>query len=81
MLSPTIRLKRPRDLLGKHVFRALLVERERFEPHDNYGIKTSPVLWAKVFLRVYRDSPANDADPRYDPLFKKGYALLQRMLE
>lgn len=81
MLSPTTRLKHPRPLRKKHIWRALIVERPLFVPHENYQISCSPLFWGKVFVRVYGTAPVSDNDPRYDPLFKTGFKLLAKLLE
>jgi|GEM_PF-3466097 len=79
MLSPTTRLKHPRSLKKSHLWRALVVEAETSERHDHYSIRTSPKLWNKVFVRVYRTPPEGPKDPRWDPLFKTGFQLVEML--
>ncbi len=77
MLSPTIHGTRPRRLEKKHVWRALIVEAESFIPHDHFSIRTSPRFWGKVFQRVYGTASNGRTDPRWDPLLKTGFALIE----
>ena len=54
--------------------------RTGYVPDGLYGIGTCPRFWRTVFMQVYHEAPAGNADPRWDELFKIGIPLM-RMLE
>lgn len=50
-----------------------------WEPHDNYGLKTSPRFWRAVFIHFYGEIPTGDTDERWDTLFALGFPLLREL--